>query len=251
MRRSLASFWLSLLSLSAWSAFPTIEGITSTEIASNVTTHSVQYPSGTNSVGDLIVQCGTVDASSGTTVTDPSGFVAIYNDKVGTNHIVGVCSVLNAAGGESGTVEWSSSDSQRSCWISFRVPAAEWAGDVGTDVEGSISSQTGTGTDPDPPSVTATWGSNDNLWIAIGHSDASDATTFTVYPESDNQGSCFSASSAGGGVGISTYDGAAASTRNPSAYVLDAADQRLGGTIVIEPAATSTSATVQRRRRMQ
>ncbi len=233
----------------ALGAFPTVTGITTSSQTTNSNSPSATLPA-TIAAGDLIGLAATIDSNS-VTVTCPAGFTEIYNNDVSGSHIVGVFCAKDAVGDEDGSsVTFNvTGTAQKGAFISFLIPVAEWAGNVATDIEGTISSQSGTGTDPNPPSHTASWGSADNLWIAICHSDA--AVTYSVYSEIDNNISSVEGSSGGAGVAISTYDGAAATTRDPTVCTISSGEQRLGGTVPIEPATVAASTAVQRRRHMQ
>ena len=237
----------------AGAAFPTISDVTYSEHdGSNVTTHNVLLPSNVEN-GDLLVVLGSLDSSHAATITWDNSTAGTWTQKYELEDagaaVFGLAYIKKADGTEDGkTLGIGTDDLEMSAWWAFRIPAAGWFGTLATGVDSATNSQSGTGTDPDPPNLDpASWAAEDTLWIAISHTDAN--KTVTSWSEASNQNDSTNTHSSGANVAFSTVN-ANASSRNPSAYTISAAEQRIGGTLAIRPAA-ATSTTRQRRRRSQ
>lgn len=111
-----------------------------------------------------------------------------------------------------------------------------------TDIETSAL-QGGTGTGPDPPSHTASWGDYTNLWIVpLGYGDAT--TLISAHPSgySDNVTTAFGGSS--GPASSMAFMTEKTATENPGTYTLDNIEVYNTATVVIGCGAASANASV-------
>lgn len=153
------------------------------------------------------------------------------------------CHAILADGDEdSGTFDNTLSGAVDAAW--FILSVINWENDtVANGVEAGTTA-TGSSANPDPPSVTPTWGDDDNLYITVVGQDR--AATPTVWSLPDNQATetsphvSFMVS-----VAVST-DELTGASQNPVAYTMDDSDDWITNTIVIQPAA---SGLLLRRRR--
>ncbi len=232
-------------------AFPTISDVTySEEDGANVTTHDVLLPP-VIAADDLLVVVGSIDSSHTATVTWDDSTAGVWTQEYEVEDagaaVFGLVYVKKADGTEDGKTLGIGTDGlDMSAWWAFRIPAAGWFGTLATGVYSATNSQAGTGTDPDPPDLAPGVGVEDFTWIALSHTDAN--VTVTGWSEADNRNDSTNANAAGANVAFSTVE-ANASSRNPAAYTISGAEQRIGGTLAIRPAAAGT--TLQRRRRLQ
>ena len=229
-----------LFSFEAQAAFPTISGITyGEEEGANVTTHNHNLPP-TIVAGDLIVVLGAVDNSTNGTFTFDNTTAGTFTEAylvVDSNNLRGIAFVKDAVGNEDGlTMGHSTSGLEMSSWYSFIIPAAEWFGTIATGVYDATTNPAGTGTDVDPPNLAPGVGAEDFLWIAVAHADSN--KTVSVFSEADNQNESTNTHASGALLAFSSASVNAAS-RDPGAYTISAAEQRIAATIGIRPAAGS------------
>ena len=117
----------------------------------------------------------------------------------------------------------------------------DWGGTIATDIDVSAGA-TSNGSSCDPDSVTAGWGADDNLFISVGGSDSNDVVTtwdanYSLHRNSVNPGG-------NGGVLHLSARELNASSDDPGAMTLAGAQENVGFTIVIKPAAAAgTTAT--------
>lgn len=137
--------------------FPVIDGTPAQKAnTGTVATHPFDLPA--HDAGDLLVLIvGFVD---GGTITDPAGWTQVYTN---TNTLYGGRVLYRVSNGSEGSsVSFTTSSSCRSTGVCYVLRN----GDL---VEGT--SGTGTGTNPDPPNLAPSWGSNDTLWLTALHAN--------------------------------------------------------------------------------
>lgn len=131
-----------------------------------------------------------------------------------------------ADGGEGASITVSTSASQEASYTSYRIIDYSGTPEVGSSV-------TGTNANPDPPNLTPSWGSSDNLWFAICGYDRD--VTVSSYPTFYTDGRNDVGGTPGGcGVGSArrTYRGA---SDNPLNFVLSGADEWIANTVAVRP----------------
>lgn len=214
-------------------ATPSAAAPTTTTFASS-TTHNVNMPGTVNS-GDLLLAFFTNDANS--TVTTPSGWTQIAT-AVRTTQATGSVYAKKAAGTEGGTtVNFVTSASRAASANVYRVTG--WSGDLGGVVAASVVPG-GTTAGPNPPSLTTSWGSANNLWFAYA---AGSTWATTSYPGSYTGGTTSTGGSGTTGASTATAQRAvAAATEDPGAFTMTSAQNGVAFTVAVQPALAHSDA---------
>lgn len=136
-----------------------------------------------------------------------------------------------ADGTEDGTtVSFTTSSGVRSSAQVVRVSGAHIGGD-GTGWE-LVASTVAYGTAPNPPALTAPWGSADNLWLAL-LTCGSNGTTVTGNPTNYTAGA--DGDAAAQYVVGSAYRAIATDTQDPAAFTIGTAENWCAATLIIRP----------------
>jgi hypothetical protein len=126
------------------------------------TTHSMPIPSGAR-VGDMLISALTMAGTPGTN-TPPSG----YSSAGGTNYIRVRYKIASSDDITSGLVVWGSENAVRSAGIVYAIRKSDTSLSF-ADAANVI----------DPPEVTASWGADENLFIAfVGFRNGYSATGY-------------------------------------------------------------------------
>jgi hypothetical protein len=210
-------------------AFPVVDGLLGTEhTSSGTTSHAFTIPD--HDTGDLIVAA--IALVDGGTITDPGGWTQVYADAVSAFKGRVFYRVMD--GSEGATVTWTSTTGCRDEGVLYCIAA----GTHGSAVEGS--DVTGTGTNPDPPSVTPSWGDTENLWmvfLAAGVSLASIGAYPTNYTERQFRDNTTAATIA------SAIRYNAAASEDPGTWTI-ASGAYVAGTVAVKPYGYSGTATL-------
>lgn len=214
--------------------FPVVESVTETPFATATTQHLCDFPATVNA-GDLLIL---IAASDNATVQTTPGGWDLLDKRSPNNQVYGGIYALEAAGTEGGgTVDVVTAAAEEMSAHMYRITG--WAGTVSTDIDISTFVAEATGsTAPDPDSVTAGWGSDDNLFIAVAVSGDDDESA-TGGPTSYTNLTTVSSGSATGSAQPNSHSARrslAAASDNPSAFSLTGTEQWLAWTIVIKPA---------------
>lgn len=211
--------------------FPCVQSVTSTNSSTSETTVAVNMPA-TVVADDLLLAF--ISTSSTGTVT-ASGWTRFDHNDVGG--VRGSVFYKVAAGDEGGTtVDFTTTSS--ATWAALVMRVSQWGGTVGTDFDftGAQFSSSNSSA-PNPPSVTAGWGSDKNLYITTMLGGKDDATV-SSYPTNYDDNQTYVSSGAGAGSGAE----AACSTRNleassddPGTYTLSEAEACHSWTFVVKP----------------
>lgn len=197
--------------------FPVRESVTVTTFTSLSATHNVSMPATVNA-GDILIVIVAFRKDSGSTTmgTTPSGWTArgTWTNTTSGGNTPGGIYTKTADGSEGGTtVNFPTSATIYGVAQCIRVSGGDGMSFARANVENSYTNT------KDPPNVTASWGSDDNLWIA-GFSGGADYTRYLAGSPSGFTGSTFSMYS-GSGVyaqACHAYIEEAASSKNPSAF---------------------------------
>lgn len=222
--------------------FPVLQGITGSVTNTPSTSHNVAQPATVNA-GDLLL--ASLEFNADTTVACPGGEYTRLSQRASSPGQWELWGRI-ASGSEDGTnITFTTSASMAGAFQVARITGHKGGLVAGTDY--SLGTATGTtstaNANPDPPSVTAAWGTNDNLFIAFtGYRGTNVAVS--SYPASYTSGAfSVSTNGGGGGAGVAMAIRALASTTdNPGAFTLAAAQDHNEQTIVIRPATTATNA---------
>lgn len=195
-------------------AFPVVAAVTTSTQTANASNHAHVIPSGSS--GDLIVMGCAIDAAP--VVTPASGWTALINLAAPANTNKGYIQYRVADGSEvvtpttftafTTTTDGSTAQTERSACVSYRITGQRSASFIEAASANAVSTNL-----PDPPSMTASWGAVNNLWLAFASSD--DNMAFTGMP------SGFAAKDTGG----DTLDKAATGNTTAGAEVIGAYKQ--------------------------
>ncbi len=215
----------------AQAAFPSIVGTATSSRSTNVADDTILLPSGVTS-GDLLIVFHFSDG--GGTRTFPAGWNEI-KDTTCASSFCNVGVAYRIATGTVTSVTSTKSVAERFSAIAVRISSSSWHGTTPPEIS---TGATGTSANPNPDAVTASWGSADNLFIAVHAFDNSaGGGSTTAYPTSyaSNQTQSPDVSSAARGAIAS--QSIASSTDNPGTFTVSASDEWWSGTVVIRPAA--------------
>lgn len=213
-------------------AFPNVLSVTPTGVASG-TSHTIDMPA-TVAAGDLLLAVMTWNGDgSATTNGVPSGWSEIGEVSDAPFGYISVLAKI-AVGDEGGTtVDFTTSITSPVICHVFRIEKGTWLGslagvELGTGVAGS-------GTTPNPPSLTASWGALENLWLAVAQS--TETVDFTAVPASYTNGAETSLADGGEGeLSLNTaYRQNAVATEDPGTFTM-VSGFWLATTVVVQPA---------------
>ena len=164
----------------AHAAFPVVSDETIQAFPDNTTAHLVNMPATVNS-GDLLEVFFTNDATD--TVATPTGWIQLFSEVRSPSVRHGGYYRI-ADGTEGGTtVDFVTSGTETAMAVVYRITS--WHGttppEVGTFAEA-------TSANPDPPSLTPSWGAAETLWIAHYGADDNGTGTNDAIPTSYTNG---------------------------------------------------------------
>lgn len=210
---------LASYSQAAAPGFPSLLDVTQTNATASGTNHSINMPASV-SVGDLLVAVLSITTS--TAITTPSGWTSIYSD---TAAFATSAYYKVADGSEGGTtVNFVSAISSVISGQTHRVQASTYSG-----VPEASARATGSNVNPDPPTMTPSWGALNTLWMAVFA--MSNNRTITGYPYAASQ----SATSVASPVIGSCYTSANASSLDPGTFTLNLNSGWIAIVIAIRP----------------
>jgi len=217
-------------------AFPTVSSITNSAEDTEVGSHTVNMPA-TVDAGDLLVVILSLGWYGGTVGT-PSGWTK--KDDTNNGSTIRLASYIKDADGteDGGTIEITVTENCQSVAQTYRIPASSWDGDIANVQVGTAA--TGTDELPNPPAVTPSWGSADNLFIAYEANDSLFGSANGV-PTNYTNGT-FNESGADNGSTCGLYTARrelAASTDNPGTFDIVNSVDWIAGTMVVKPAAAA------------
>lgn len=218
-----------------WAAFPVVAATTSSE-SSATSSHTVNLPSGISS-GHLLtihITC----RNSTLPITFPAGWTQIGSDYtsggVASSHNINADYYRIADGGEGATITVTTGGGGNACAsVSNRITGhhASSAPEGGTPASA-------TSANPNPPSLSPSWGAEDTLWIA--RAGVVGTRTTSVYPYPDGNANI---QSSGSNTVTLTYceQDENASSDDPGTFTVSLSDNWAAQTIAIRPAAAAAS----------
>lgn len=214
-------------------AFPQVAGLGAWYSSGDVdvTTAPVAYPTGIVA-GHLLMNLVFADGDT-TTLSMGGGFTKLNETNHSASSVQMAVFYKNAAGTESGTEDVTISGTGEHLTARM-LRITGWD----TAQAPEITTAEGTGTTPDPPSETASWGSADNLWIAAYSMNGGGAAP-TVYPLTDNQHHQGSGGAGAGGGAFCTGESAVA-TLDPGTFTTATSQTWVAFTIAIAPGSFPT-----------
>ena len=174
------------------------------------TTFNTGVPGGSAASGDLLITVVSTDGSDAST----SNMTIIKQLNSSNNNKIAVAYRI-CTGSEGSTLGWSTSFKDNCAHHTYKILAAEWHG---TSVPEVSTGATGTTSPADPDSLTASWGAEDNLWIAVcGSDDGRDP--ITGYPSGYGDTHATGVTGVQGvNAGIAAKGTTATATENPGGF---------------------------------
>ena len=156
-------------------AFPAIASITTTASANSSGASNDLTSTATVNSGDLLIAIIGRRIVSATTWTPPTGWTEIVDVLPPTSNDATLSVAYKIADGTEGgtTITFTSSVTTSIRKGGFVIRITGWHGTTPPEA-GTSGVTVGTG-DPDPPSLTASWGSADNLWIVASSATSQDS----------------------------------------------------------------------------
>lgn len=220
-------------------ATPTVESVTVTPFATDANNHLVAMPATVNAGDLLLMMYAGDDSIAAATLTTPTDWSALSGPTDSPSSAQFVVYGKDAVGDEDGTtVDVVCSTTQKGVAHVWRISG--WGGTLADDVDVGTAA-TGTSTTPNPPSVTAGWGSDTNLFISCfgGNND----NTVSAFPTSytGNNNSNNSTGGTGGATVASCSRALTAASDDPSTFTWSESTGWVAQTIVVKPAAAATT----------
>ena len=215
-------------------ATPVVEEVT-TEGFGNGTSFVVDMPATVNA-GDLLILIFTCE--DGNIDTDPGGWTILSSTGVAQGDMQ--IYIKDATGSETTATVGVDATTTALSHV-WRIQTGTWEGTLATAVDTSSVNDQGNTSSPNPPAVTAGWGSDTNLFITtVGARD--DAVTVDSYPTnySGNQtGTTQGGTNDGCSLGSASRALTAASD-DPGTFSLSSSDRTSSFTIVVQPFSAAT-----------
>lgn len=211
-------------------AFPQVASSTnSIDDAANSTTQTVNLPAVVNN-GDLLIAGCSTDGNETHTWPGSGVWNKIFDLSDGT---VSLSIAWRAADGteDGGTVDIGTG-SQRSAGFSYAISGAA---DPAIDPPEVSTGATGSSVNPAPDAVTASWGSDDNLFIVVHGSDR--AVTTTGFPTNyvSNQENNAGGGANSAGICAASDELASASDASPGTFTISSTEGWSSCSVVVRP----------------
>lgn len=210
---------------------PVVESVTTTAFGAGPGPHAVAMPATVNSGELLVIFFGCSYASS---ITNPAGWTEKWDQDVSSNSRRSSCHVKVADGTEDGTtVSITVPDGDQAAAHTYRISG--WYGTLAGVEVGTAA--TGTDDSPNPPSLTPSWGSADQLFL-VSAVYKGDFTTTSSYPTNYTNGTTTksAATDSGDEVSVATARRAVTGTTdNPGVYTLSGSANWVANTLVVRP----------------
>lgn len=246
MRRLLLLALLAILACVgvAEATSPAIATSTSGAEGADTSSHTVNYPASCCSAGDLVVV--EINCSNSTkTITTPGTFTELFNRTTrgaatgpgcGANgNAADSCHVIAyqiANGSEGASVTFTTSATNRCVYVSRRITGAHASAAPEATINPLVASTNG---NPNPPSITPSWGAADNLYIA-GFASIGSADAVSAYPTNytDSQ---FNKNANAASMGSASRQVTNSTTEDPGTYTISPNQVWTAYTIAVRPAA--------------
>lgn len=193
---------------------------TGTDNSTATTSADVQLPAGIQA-GELLMIVG----GNGGTLTSvaATGWTVLYN---GTKQTI-LYKFASGSEGASVTVSWTGSI--KNVWHSVRITGAH------ASTAPEIASATGNSNAPNPPTLTPSWGSAANLWIATFGAGQNEADTYPAAYTDNRYTEANTTGSANAGIGFATR-ALTATDDDPAAYGIAETRPWNANTVAVRPA---------------
>ncbi len=214
-------------------SFPQVADITETAVSSATSNPSFNLPA-TVDPGDLLLLfVGIADVSISST---PTGWTELWLLNGDGSNGAGAVYAKDAVGTEDGGSVTVPAASSTAAGQVYRITAGTWGSNLAADVDIQGNTSGTSSANPNPPSVTADWGSADNLFIALFAARDDDATV-SSYPTNYSNGDYII--SGGGGNNGATVGSArreyTSASDDPGTFTLSESENWRSATVVISP----------------
>lgn len=198
----------------------------------SVSSHPINLPASI-SAGQLLVVFAAFHGTP--TVTDPAGWTVLVS-KVNADTYRVYAKI--ASGSEGATVTVDLSGNARASAVSYRITGAQTV-DPPTSSEISVSTAVDASTaTPDPPNLTPSWGSAENLWVAVTFSSDGNFT-FSSYPTNYTDGQQNVQTGGGTGNAVSVASRLlTATSEDPGTFTTVTSRSRSTYTLAVRPGVT-------------
>ncbi len=213
--------------------FPQVEAVNGDFDDNAVLNHTVNLPAGIVA-GELLVALFVTDggASAVTWPNEGTDWIQLLETASGGIQLAAAYRI--ADGGEGASITVVTANALFSAYTTYRISGYSLVPEVGI-------SATGTSANPDPPSLTPSWGARNTLWFAIEGND--DIKTVNAYPANYTDGRNDVGLNAGSSVGVgSARRELNAVSDDPGTFTLSAVEQWIANIIAIAPAPLTVTA---------
>ncbi len=224
---------LLLVPQTAAAAYPTVEATVGGADEDANTTVVVDLPAGITA-GELLIIHIACDCWAGQTLTTPAGWTEILG--TGVSDLFSYTYTKTASGSEGSSVNITASAIN----ASFAHVAMRISGWTGTP---TAAEATGGLTVLNPPNVTASWGSDENLFIALGSAQNSTDSSFVITAAPTNYSGLVVSDTAVTVAAGAAFRELTSASDNPGtmAYSGGSPNEWVGATIVVQPAAAAVA----------
>lgn len=216
----------------ATGTFPVIESVTDTDFGTSVTSMAVNMPATVNSGDRLIALVHYRNAGTWTTV--PTGWSNLA-EQAGGGAVGEMAIFEKVADGteDGGTATWITGTGTTAAWQVLRISGAH------ASTASEVTTTSGDSSSANPPSETASWGAENNLWLAVAGHSAASAAAFSAEPSGFTGFAQNGASSGGSACSIAHgYNRSAVATYDPGTFTTSGSNRWwAAATIVVRPAA--------------
>jgi len=225
--------WIDTTTSNPTLSFPTVEATNTSDEDTYTSSHTIDLPSGVES-GDLliIVFSGYGTLALHTVAWPPAGWTSLADKGGNSNHHLGIAYKV-ATGGEGSNVTVTTSNNAFSAHNSFRISGYEGVPEISCDPATTGSAN------PNPPSLTPSWGYKNTLWIAGFGAEDHNLRTLDADPANYSNELFI----VGGNAGDSRYAYAGtvrreyyAATENPGAFTMSGTVDWYGFTVAVQGA---------------
>lgn len=224
-----------MLNAIASAAFPAYVSCTPSNTNGDMTSHTVNLPA--RSVGDLLIIQFVNDGAA--TVTPDAGLTGLQTvfstARVGNDYRTSVYAWIATSTTGASTATFATSAGEHMACLVHRIAAGTF--DPVTLPQYTLDNA-GSGANPDPPSLSPSWGATKTLWLAC-YTGGNASQTNSAYPYSGNQNTQRSNPSAGGTGTVTANSCTAeveAGSEDPGAFTKSGAGTWSAYTIGVKPA---------------
>ena len=199
----------------------------------DTTTYNVTLPSGIQS-GNLLLMFISVDSANDELTR--TGWTTLANDGSANSERKYILARI-ADGTEGATASFTNATAQTASANTYRITGARNGLTSSEIAVSAIVNQTSNVASADPPSLTPSWGSAENLWFAVAFINDSAIGSVTAYPTNYSLGqlSNINGSSASGQAVLTAARLLSASTEDPSAFTWTTGRRSSAYTVAVRP----------------